>query len=681
MLYFPVRALILSASLFGLVLGGCGGGASGGKSAGGAGGAPGAPIYNGPAAPELPAIPRVASDEFQLSPLFADGAVLQRDHPLKVWGQAAPGEAVTVSLGGRSARARAQNDGRWFADLGSFGAGGPFALSAKIEGGQTLTRGNILVGDVWLCSGQSNMELSFESNIKDRAAELSAADYPKIRLLKLPRQAFWSPQREFEAQWQPCRPDTVRPFSAAAYFFGREVHRQTGVAVGLIEAAWASTPAQSWVSADGLQSLGEFRSPVAQNPEIQFLTRLNRWWRETDAGTRANWGRPALDDGAWKAATLPGSWSAAGVTEPVGVIWLRLTVNIPAELDGRDLRWQTGAIGGGATAFWNGAYVGQSVERGKARSYLVPGALVKAGPNVLALRIADGASGGISGEMSVRAAEVNGGGAPLALSGSWKYRVSLAPETLASMPQLSALSVPTSNQVSVDYNGLIAPLQPLGLKGVIWYQGEANVPNAPDASGYERLLTALISDWRNGFENPTLPFYIAQLASYGAPDDDPSDAGWPNLQWAQNRVAARVPNTGLAVLNDVGETDQLHPANKQEVGRRLALLALRNDYGQSVTDSGPVLQSFAVQNDELRLSFSGAEGGLRLQGDADHVFALSDGKSRYAWATPRIEGSEIVLSAPGLSNPRAARFAWSGTPRAALYNGAGLPASLFATDK
>ena len=210
------------------LLAGCGGG--------GGGGGPRTPGYNGPAAPELLTIPRAIPDEFALNPLFADHAVLQRDKPLKVWGRAAPGERVAVEFGGRTAGANAQSDGRWSVDLGSFGAGGPQTLTARTASGQTLSRGDILLGDVWLCSGQSNMEMSFEWNVKNKAAEVAAANYPNLRLLELPHTANWSPQSSFNAQWQPCRPDTVRPFSAAAYFFGREVHTQTGVPVGLIDA-------------------------------------------------------------------------------------------------------------------------------------------------------------------------------------------------------------------------------------------------------------------------------------------------------------------------------------------------------------------------------------------------------------------------------------------------------------
>ena len=663
MSHFSLRALLVGASLFCLTLAGCGGGS---------GGSGGSRAASGPAAPALPAIPRAIGDDFTLSPIFSEGAVLQRDRPLTVWGDAAPGETVNVTLGARSARAYAGSDGRWQANLAALGAGGPYVLSAKTAGGKTLTRGDILLGDVWLCSGQSNMEMSFDWNVKNKDAEVGAANYPKIRLLPLPHQASWSPQSSFNAGWQACRPDTVRSFSAAAYFFGRELHGQSGVPIGLIESAWSSTPAQSWVSAAGLQNLGEFDVAIAQNPENAFLDRLNRWWRDNDAGTRAGWSRLDFDDSTWKTANLPNSWEAAGISEPVGVAWLRLRVNIPANWAGRDLKWRAGNIGGDDTAFCNGAYVGQNVGSG-ARTYLVPGALVKAGPNVLALRI--NGNSGIGGEMKLES--VQGTGAPIVLSGIWKYRVSLAPDQAAAKPRAGTFATPESIRPTIAYNGLIAPLQPLSLKGVIWYQGETNTPQP---AGYENLLKALISDWRAGFGNPNLPFYIAQLASYGTPDKSPTDGGWANLQWAQNRVAASVPNTGLAVLNDIGEAKEIHPSNKQDVGKRLALLALRDLYGKNLAASGPVLQRFAAQGSELRLTFANAEGGLRLEGDADHVFALSNG-GRYAWATPRIENNEIVLSAPGMSDPKNARFAWSGTPRAALYNGANLPASLFATDK
>ena len=644
-----------------LTLAGCGGGSGGSHS-------------SGPAAPALPAIPRVIGDDFTLSPLFSEGAVLQRDRPLQIWGEAAPGETVDVTLGARSARTYANSDGHWKATLGSLGAGGPYVLNAKTAGGQTLTRGDILLGDVWLCSGQSNMEMSFDWNVKNKAAEVAAANYPNIRLLEIPHRASWSPQTSFDAKWQACRPDTVHSFSAAAYFFGRELQQQTGVPIGLIEAAWSATPAQTWASAAGLQNLGEFRTSIAQNPEANFLDGLNRWWRDNDAGTRADWSRLNFDDSTWKTAALPNSWGAAGITEPVGVAWLRLRVNVPANWAGRDLKWRAGDISGGDTAFWNGSFVGQNIGSG-ARTYLVPGAMIKAGPNVLALRVSDNGSGGIGGDMKLESAD--GSGAPLVLAGIWKYRVTMAPAKAANKPNAGAFAAPDASRPTVAYNGMIAPLQPLSLKGVIWYQGEANAPQPAD---YDDLLTALIGDWRAGFGDPNLPFTIAQLASYGAPDENPSDGGWANLQWAQNRVAANVPNTGLAVLNDIGEPTQIHFADKQDVGKRLALLALKNLYGKPVVASGPTLQRFSVAGNELRLTFANADGGLRLQGDADHVFALSDGGS-FVWATPRIEANEIVLSAPGVSHPKAARFAWSGTPRATLYNGAGLPAGLFATDK
>ena len=663
MFHFSLRAFVLSASLLCLTLAGCGGGSGGSRDS------------SGPAAPALTSIPRVIGDDFTLSPLFSEGAVLQRDRPLTVWGDAAPGETVSVTLGARSARAYAGSDGHWKATLAALGAGGPYVLSAKTAGGQTLTRGDILLGDVWLCSGQSNMEMSFDWNVKNKAAEVAAANYPNIRLLQVPHTASWSPQNSFDAKWQTCRPDTVHSFSAAAYFFGRELQGQTGVPIGLIQATWSGTPAQTWVSAAGLQNLGEFRVAIAQNPADGFLDKLNRWWRDNDAGTRADWSRLSFDDSTWKTAALPNSWSAAGISESVGVAWLRLRVNVPASLAGRDLKWRAGTIGGDDTAFWNGALVGQNVGSG-ARTYLVPGALIKAGPNVLALRISDNASGGIGGDLKLESAD--GSGAPIVLNGIWKYRVSLTPGKAATKPSAATFAAPDASRATIAYNGLIAPLQPLGLKGVIWYQGEAN---APQPAGYQGLLSALIADWRNGFGNPNLPFYIAQLASYGAPDQNPTDGGWANLQWAQNRVAASVPNTGLAVLNDIGDPTQIHAPDKQDVGKRLALLALKNLYGKNVVASGPVLQRFAVQNNELRLTFAGAEGGLRLDGDSSHVFAVAGSNGQFVWATPRIENNEIVLSAPGLSDPKNARFAWSGTPRATLYNGANLPASLFATDK
>ena len=625
------------------------------------------------AAPPLTELAR-AEPSFALSPLFSQGAVLQRDRPLKIWGTATPGETIAVTLAGRSAQTRADGEGRWTANLGSFGAGGPHTLTVTAQSGRVETRGDILMGDVWLCSGQSNMEMSLNWNVNNKRAEISAANYPKIRLLNLPHNGSWSPQAGFDARWQACSPASVAPFSAAGYFFGRELHQKLGVPIGLINASWASTPIEAWMSVEALGREGEFRGPLRENPNADLLARLNSWWLQNDEGTKSNWSRAEFDDSSWKTLNLPGGW--APLRESVGVVWLRRVVQVPASAAGRDLKLNLGAIETSDTAFWNGAIVGQGAGRDNARVYLVPGARVKAGANVLAVRVYDArGNGGVLGALNAQSAD--GQGPVIDLSGVWRARVSLASNKVAPLPSATLTGAVPGARVTAAFNGLIAPLQPFGLKGVIWYQGESNIARGAQ---YERLLPALIGDWRAGFENANLPFYIAQLASFGAPDDKPSDTDWPNLQWAQKRVSENTSGVAMAVLNDIGNQNDIHPGNKQEVGARLARLALSQTYGQNVISNGPRLRSWRREGNAIRLTFDRAYGGLRLEGDADHVFAVA-GNGPFYWANARIEANEIIVSAPEVSAPSAARFAWSSTPRAALYNGASLPASLFATDK
>ena len=610
-----------------------------------------------------------------LHPLFSENAVLQRDCPLNIWGWAQPDADVTVKFGGGERVLRSDKDGYWSVPIRPRGAGGPYSLEVS-SGNETQTRGNLMFGDVWLCSGQSNMEWPL-NNANNAAAEKAAANYPNIRLLTVPKAIRSAPIDTFEADWKVCDPQTAGDFSAVGYFFGRKLNQDLKVPIGLIDSSWGGTVAEAWVSAPALKPMGDFNGTIDAmeanrlNPSSLEMRRA-AWW-QNDAGTKAGWQNANYDDAAWKTIEVPGAWESKGYADFDGVMWLRCELNVPAAWAGRDVRLKLGAIDDSDTTYWNGTVVGATDGYNKARDYLVPGAQVKAGRTVIAIRVLDtGGGGGLTGpELSMVLADTNEN---IFLDGTWKINPGA---TLKELP-----AFPTDfnqNSATALYNGMISPLLPGQIKGAIWYQGESN---AGRAKQYQTLLPTLINDWRARFGAATgapMPFYIVQLANYQAPTDNPNDGGWAELREAQSMTAKNVADVGLAVISDIGEEKDIHPRNKQDVGLRLALQALKNTYGQNVQAAGPTLRAATPDASKMVLTFDNADG-LMLKGDANHVFAVAGADKKFSWATPTINGNAITLNSADVAAPLYARFGFSDNPRANLYNSAGLPASPFRTD-
>jgi sialate O-acetylesterase len=622
-----------------------------------------------------------------LHSLFTDNAVLQRDRAIPVWGWTTPGQIVTVKLDEKTTSARADNSGRWVAKIGPYPAGGPHTLTVS-EGGDApgITRSNILFGDVWFCSGQSNMEMGL-TMVNDAQQEIAAANYPGIRLYTVPKGTSASPLSDVKSQWLPCTPANVAAggwggFSAVAYFFGRKLNQELKVPIGLIHSSWGGTEAESWVSASSLGTLPDFRPQIAQVQEVaaagnvSYETRLTRWLATNDKGGWADWSAPDLNDrnANWFDILTPAQWEGSGVSELRnfdGIGWYRREVDVPAAWAGGDLTLRLGIIDDNDITYWNGVAVGSNVGWGTDRRYKIPGAQVKAGRNIIAVRVTDtGGGGGISGNANDVKLE-RSATESIPLAGTWKFHISVSNDQLKSAPlQIGADNphVPT-----VLYNAMVAPLEPFALKGAIWYQGENN---ADRPAQYERLLPTLIKDWRTKFDSP-LPFHIVQLAGFMAPDDAPRTDNWPLLRAAQMKTAATVPRTGIVVTTDIGDEKDIHPKDKQDVGLRLALSALAKDYGRKVEYTGPVLKSLSPQGANLALIFNHAEGGLSFKGDEKRAFAVAGTDHNWFWANPRIDGTKVILSSPFVPNPVYVRFAWSNLPSAALYNGANLPAAPF----
>jgi sialate O-acetylesterase len=627
-----------------------------------------------------------------LHPLFTDHAVLQRGVRFPVWGWTTPGARVKVTMRGAEATATADAQGKWTARLGPFDAGGPYTLA--VEGPQSVTLNDVLVGDVWLASGQSNMEMGI-TNVNNAQEEVARADYPQIRLFQVPKVAATSPRSTVNARWLVCNPTNITQggwggFSAVAYFFGRRLHKELNVPVGLIHTSWGGTAAEGWVSPEVISTLPEFVPAVnnleqawadSKRPPADFDDALAVWWAKNEPGSAAkpSWDSPSFDASAWKKMRLPQYFEDGGLPGFDGVVWFRRTFELPAEWAGRDLILSLGPVDDVDTTFVNGVPVGGLSQWDAPRTYHVSARLLKAGTNTVAVRVLDGGvGGGIYGKPEQLRIEPAEGlfVRPVSLAGEWSYRASVALAELKEQPPRSGgndFSVPV-----IRYNGMIAPLVPYAVRGAVWYQGETNVGRAPQ---YEKIMALLVRDWRARFGVGDFPFLVVQLANFLERRDAPVDSEWARLREAQLHVSQNVPHSGLAVTIDIGEAKDIHPKNKQDVGERLALAALANVYGRRLEYSGPVYRRMKVEGERVRLSFDHTEGGLVAKGGGTlKGFAVAGDDGRFVWANATIEGNEVVVSSPDVKRPAAVRYGWADNPEVNLYNGAGLPASPFRTD-
>lgn len=598
----------------------------------------------------------------RLPSMFGNGMVLQRQAPAPVWGWADPGERVTVSFRRQRVSATAGADGRWRVTLQPLRAGGPYTMTVK--GKNTVTFTDVLVGEVWICSGQSNMAIALTS-AKNAEQEIAAANYPQIRLFSTAYSTRQVPTDEVTGCWQACTPDSARSFSAVAYFFGRKLYREMGVPVGLVNAAVGSSAAEAWTSRTALESDARMRDAVAiMDKELpKYPAPLN------DTG----WEAPEFADATWGEMALPQPWENAGVGLAThdGAVWFRKVINIPAAWAGKVLALHFGPIDDGDLTYFNGVRVGSMDLRNPdvwktPRSYTVPGTLVKPGRAVLALRITDVmGQGGVLGtadEMSLAPAD---GTAPaISLAGAWKFKPSAW--------------WPTFFTPTTLYNGMIAPWTTYAMRGAIWYQGESNTDNAVR---YQAMLSAMIRGWRAAWHEDDFAFLIVQLPNFMAEQPAPSDGLWAKFREAQYLITKTLPHTGLAVTIDIGETNNIHPANKQDVGDRLGRLALGDIYGKKTPTMGPVFASMTVEGTSIRLRFTHTDGGLLVKGGGPlQGFAIAGADRQFVWATATIDGDSILVHSDAIATPAAVRYAWADNPRCNLYNTAGLPAMPFRTD-
>lgn len=634
-----------------------------------------------------------AQQSIQLPYIFSDNMVLQRQKPVTIWGTGKPLFTFDISFAGKKQTIKTDRAGNWQVVFPSMEAGGPYEMA--IDAGTPYTLRNIMIGDVWLCSGQSNMEWIMMKTL-NAAYELQQANHPGIRFFSVPKNIASVPlSNTLPVSWKSCTPQNAYEFSAVAYFFARELNERMHIPVGIIHSSWGGTPIEAWTSIDSIRSHADFKRKAdslllawQQGKTIEALqqdysAKLQEYqstMQRLDKGYAEKWLTPGYNAANWKKMVAPGLLEQEEALFR-GSVWLRKSVYIPASMLQNDLLLNLEQLNERDITYFNGQEVGRITWLAGRRSYRIPKALLKEGENLVTIRLETltrpaGFTTKNAGDL--RLEEVIASATPLSvpLAGEWQYALGL--------PLQQYPTAVTTTQVSatpaVLFNGMIAPLKKFPIKGVLWYQGETN---APRAFQYGSLLPLMIRDWRAQWQQPALPFLFVQLAGFGELTNNPVDHAWGELREAQLKTLS-LPNTGMGVTIDVGNPADIHPINKQVVGKRLADEARKLVYGENNLQTSPLYQSMRVSGDSIRIRFSNAANGLMAKGGPPKAFSIAGADKKFVWANARIDGGEIIVWSSAVRNPLAVRYAWTGSPvesnGANLYNKEGFPASPFRTD-
>jgi sialate O-acetylesterase len=612
-----------------------------------------------------------------VSPIFGDNMVLQRGKANAIWGWSDPGDKVRVEIAGKHAYGVAGTDGRWQVRIQPPPSGGPYTLT--IIGHQTVELKNVLVGDVWLCGGQSNMQVGLRF-VRNGEEEIKAADYPEIRFFTVAAHPSYHHTEVPQGSWKVVSPETSDRVSAVAYYFARKVQQEIHIPIGLVVDALGGTPAEAWTSAAALRPLKDFDVPLAELEKLaaagapEYGNYVMHWYDQYDIGLKGNWAAPDLDDSAWTSVEVPGGFSELGVPDTPAVVWFRKDIVLPDPLPVGRASLLLGSVERMDTAYINGTEVGASAWVENPRVYLIRDGVLKPGKNVLAIRVFKTKPQGGFLAKSDELRFTLGDKTSILLAGEWKGRLSVDARPPHPMP-ISFENWPVIP--SVLYEGMLAPVAPLSITGALWYQGEQN---SDRGFQYRRLLPVMIADWRNLFGQGDFPFYIVSLPAFQHRSATPVDDTWAETRESQALAVASVRNACLAVTIDTGDPDNIHPQEKRPVGERLALCALAKQYGKNVAYSGPTLASVERLPGSIRLRFANTDGGLVSKGVKLGEFVIAGEDRKWCWADAHIEGNTVVVSSPSVPDPKEVRYAWQSNPAATLFNGVGLPAVPFRTD-
>jgi sialate O-acetylesterase len=619
-----------------------------------------------------------------LDEMFQDHAVLQRDRQIPVWGDARPGDQITITIGSNTVHTRAAASGHWRAALPAMPAGGPYSLSVHTQSGAAESVSDLLLGDVWLCSGQSNMEFAVSSSL-NASREIGGSSDNSIRVLSVAHATAPAPLAHFAAPvaWRAAEPDTIREFSAVCYYFARELRKSVPVPLGLIHSSWAGSAIESWLGDTALHTLGGFDERLSllrlyahdQDAGNRHLADMwESWWRARAPAGSTPWTGTAADSKDWRDVPQPmRDWKTWGVPELAshdGMVWFRRTVTLTSEEAARAAELSLGAIDEVDETWVNGRPIGNSFGWGTERTYPVPAGVLRAGENSIVVNVLSvwdmGGMYGPADHMALRCS----GGKSVALGGQWHYQ--FVPESYGYPPRGPWQSIGGLTSIR---NAMISPIAPFGLRGVLWYQGESNTG---DAGRYQAELAALMADWRGEF-GAQLPFLIVELPNFGAPRAEPAASDWANLREAQRRAVVEDAHAALVVTIDVGDSHALHPPNKQAVGARLARAAQHLVYGDPKPASGPVPLGAREENGQIVIRFGGADGALLAYSakrpTGFELCGSDQGSCRFVDAA--IQSDRVLLDPAGALSPTRVRFCWGDAPVCNLYDASGLPAGPF----
>lgn len=624
-----------------------------------------------------------ADAQLKLPKVFSDNMVLQRDMNTPIWGTALPenqDNIVTVEVAGFKVKTTVNSKGKWIIRLPFIKAGGPYELKLSDKHDSIVFK-NVLFGDVWFASGQSNMQFMVKESM-NAGDEIASADFPKIRLMNIDHALSNQPQDDLmnNEHWQVCDPSTISEMSAVAYYFGRNIHKSENVPIGLINSSWGGTSIDRWTSRDMLSIFPDFKKVIdafesKRIPDEVYRKNIDLWESNFQLcissveGIKQDVLETSYSDKDWQKVNLPSTIEQLEKKSWEGVAWYRKTIEIPDSFSQGNLFIHLGKVDLMDITYINGKEIGRSPINGDAsRVYKIPRELVKKGKNLITIRVGDmwgpGGFTGIADSLFISGTN----GRKISLAGEWKCNLNLEP---------SFKPVDFVSSASLIFNAMVAPIIPFGIKGMLWYQGEADVARA---YRYRTMLPLMIADWRVRWQEGYFPFLIVQLANYTSINNEPIDDLWAELREAQ-LLTTRYPNVGMAVTIDIGDANNIHSTNKQEVGRRLALIAKNMTYDKDVVYSGPVYQSMKIESTNIRLKFLHTGQGLTIKNNKIlNGFAIAGADKKFYWADAKIEGHEIIVSSPDVPKPVAVRYAWSSNPPCNLYNKEGLPAGPFRTD-
>ena len=634
------------------------------------------------------------NSQVKLPRLVRDSMVLQRDVNIKIWGWAAKSEKVTVTFNGKSYKAITGADSKWSVSLPPTKAGGPYTMD--ISGSNKIILKDILIGDVWICSGQSNMV--HQMNIHDitYAKDIAEANYPRIRHFLIPTQtSLEGPQEDLPTgYWKSANPTDIRPFSAVAYFFSKMIFEKYHVPIGLINASVGGTLIEAWTSEEGLKEFPALATTIQKNKDTAYINGLNR---RAFAGNTNRQPPPIKDKGltgpktwfdatyvppasGWHTINIPGYWEDQGIKDLNGVVWYRKEMDIPVSMIGKPAKVFFGRIVDADVLYINGKQVGNTTYQYPQRRYNVSADVLKAGKNIFVIKVTN--TNGKGGFIPDKPYYLFAGKDTIDLKGYWQYKVG---EVYEPRSGGGGGGINAQNQPAALYNAMIAPIINYSIKGFLWYQGESNTGRAEE---YAKLQPAQIIDWRNKWKQPAAPFLFVQLPGFMEYNYLPSESQWAAFREAQLKSLS-VPNTGMAVAIDLGEWNDIHPDNKKDVGERLALIAEKIAYGENIVYSGPIYQSSKTEGNKIIVSFDHIGSGLITKdGEEPAEFAIAGADKKFVWAKAKIvqgassgEGDKIIVWNDDIPNPMYVRYAWADNPvNPNLYNKEGLPASPFRTD-